>query len=68
MYIILSYDVNTKRVGKALKICRKYLHSVQRSVFEGYLTDRQLAKLKNELKKLISREQLGEIPVISNIL
>lgn len=53
MYIILSYDINAKRVGKALKICRKYLHSVQKSVFEGYLSDRQLESLKKELHKLI---------------
>lgn len=49
MYIILAYDVNKKRVGKVLKICRKYLLDVQKSVFEGNLTGKQLASLKNEL-------------------
>lgn len=35
MFIILSYDINKKRVGKILKICRKYLVHVQKSVFEA---------------------------------
>lgn len=34
MYIILTYDVGSKRVEKVLKICRKYLVHVQKSVFE----------------------------------
>lgn len=53
MFIILAYDVNNKRVGKVLKICRKYLVHVQRSVFEGQITEKQLKSLKNELSKTI---------------
>ncbi len=53
MYYILVYDVGEKRVGKALKICRKYLHHIQNSVFEGEMTPGQCDKLKAELKKLI---------------
>ncbi len=53
MYVILTYDVNQKRVGKVLKICRKYLVHVQKSVFEGSITESKLRRLKEELKSLI---------------
>lgn len=48
MYIILVYDVEVKRVGKMLKLCRKYLNWIQNSVFEGELSEVQLKKLKSE--------------------
>ena len=54
MFIILTYDVGSKRVGKALRVCRKYLHSVHRSVFEGKLTERELRCLQRELKRVIN--------------
>jgi CRISPR-associated protein Cas2 len=48
------YDINTidqggqSRLVKVMKTCRKYLTHVQRSVFEGNITEGQLinAKLK----------------------
>lgn len=54
MYIILVYDINRKRVSKVMKICRKYLHHVQNSVFEGNLTITQEEKLKKQLEKTIN--------------
>lgn len=56
MYIILVYDVAEKRVGKMLKLCRKYLHWVQNSVFEGELSEVQLAELKYMASKIIDNE------------
>lgn len=53
MYVILTYDVRQKRVGKAMKICRKYLTHVQRSVFEGWLTEATLKRLKKELESAL---------------
>jgi CRISPR-associated protein Cas2 len=53
MYYIAVYDINEKKVGKALKLFRKYLNWVQNSVFEGNLTEAQLAELKDKAKKLI---------------
>lgn len=52
MYVIVSYDIAKKRVGKALKICRKYLQHAHRSVFEGEITEAKLRKLKHELADL----------------
>lgn len=42
MYVILVYDIDAKRVGKMLKLCRRYLNWIQNSVFEGELTDVKL--------------------------
>lgn len=57
MFIILTYDVNAKRVGKALKLCRQYLKRVQNSVFEGYITESQLQILKKSLFKIIDPQK-----------
>ena len=54
MFIILSYDINQKRVGKVMKICRKYLTHIHKSVFEGALTESELNRLKRELDKIIN--------------
>lgn len=53
MFVILVYDVGEKRVTKALKRCRKYLTWVQNSVFEGEISEMNLAKLKMELDRII---------------
>jgi len=57
MRVILVYDINVKRVSKVLKTCRKYLHWVQNSVFEGEITEAKLEKLKRELKAIINEEE-----------
>lgn len=49
MFVILTYDVSHKRVSKVMKICRRYLHHVQNSVFEGMMTESMLGKLKRDL-------------------
>lgn len=53
MFVILTYDVAAKRAAKILRICRKYLHHEQRSVFEGSITAAKLKSLKKELKQWI---------------
>lgn len=53
MFVILTYDIQAKCLSKVLKICRKYMFHVQKSVFEGELTERKLNKLKGELKRVI---------------
>ncbi len=53
MFVIMSYDVGEKRVRKANKISKKYLQPIQRSLFEGYITEKQLKNLKQELEKII---------------
>lgn len=57
MFVILVYDFGEKRVGKALKLCRKYLTWVQNSVFEGELGMANLKKLKIELENIMDKKE-----------
>jgi len=57
MYLILVYDVEQKRVGKVLKIARKYLTWVQNSVLEGEIRESSFEKLKVELQRTINEEK-----------
>ena len=56
MYVILVYDVGQKRVGKMLKLCRRYLNWIQNSVFEGEITDVKLKELIATAKKIMDEE------------
>lgn len=56
MYVILCYDVGSKRIQRVRKTTKKYLHAVQKSVFEGNITEGTLRKLKTELERLIEPE------------
>lgn len=56
MYVILMYDMGEKRVAKMLKLCRRYLHWIQNSVFEGELTEVQLKRLKHEANAIMLEE------------
>lgn len=57
MFVILVYDISEKRVAKVLKKCREYLYWVQNSVFEGEITEAKFKKLKEELKRIIDKEE-----------
>lgn len=62
MYIVLVYDINLeekagqKVLRNCFKICKKYLHHIQNSVFEGEVTKAQLESLKLELKQYVRKE------------
>lgn len=68
MYMILIYDIDlaeeeekrkadAKVMRKVFKICKKYLTHIQKSVFEGELSEVQLIKLKSELKEVLRRDR-----------
>jgi len=57
MYVVLVYDIGQKRVGKMLKLCRRYLNWIQNSVFEGELTDVQLNELLHEAKRIMNTDE-----------
>ncbi|MDD3940835.1 MAG: CRISPR-associated endonuclease Cas2 [Candidatus Pacebacteria bacterium] len=65
MYVILVYDIGQKRVGKMLKLCRRYLNWIQNSVFEGELTSVQLYELKLKAKVIMEKEEDSLIIFIS---
>ena len=56
MYIIAVYDVGRKRVGKMLKLCRRYLNWIQNSVFEGEISDAKLIELKYKAQSIMDKE------------
>lgn len=70
MYCILVYDIDMNQGGakasrNVFKTCKKYLTHIQKSVFEGELTELQYAKLHSELSKHI-RKDIDSIIVFSS--
>lgn len=57
MYVILVYDVGEKRVGKMLKLCRRYLNWIQNSVFEGEISEVSLLELCIKAKELMDETE-----------
>ena len=57
MFVIITYDVNVKRVTKVCKKLRKYLTWTQNSVFEGEITKGSLSKCLSEINKVIDKEE-----------
>jgi CRISPR-associated protein Cas2 len=53
VWIILTYDINEKRVDKIRKISLQYLIRIQNSVFIGNIGWANLRILKEKLKKEI---------------
>lgn len=56
MYVILVYDIGERRVGKMLKLCRRYLNWIQNSVFEGEITEVKLKALLAEAKLIMDKD------------
>jgi CRISPR-associated protein Cas2 len=57
MYVILVYDCGEKRVGKMLKLCRKYLNWIQNSVFEGEISEVKIKELTLKAKDFMDEEE-----------
>ncbi len=53
MFVLMTYDVHSRRVAKAMKVARRYLRRVQDSVFEGELTPGGLSALKRDLDAIL---------------
>ena len=56
MYVILMYDMDSKRVGKMLKLCRQYLNWIQNSVFEGEISAPKLKELYAKMKTIMNED------------
>lgn len=65
-YAFVFYDVNEKRVNKVFKICKKYFHHHQNSVFRGVITPSKLIKLRNELNKIVEGKDFVTIIKLIN--
>lgn len=57
MFVILVYDVSSKRVRRIMRTAEKYLFHTQKSVFEGHLTQKRLSQLKNDIFQIINPKE-----------
>jgi CRISPR-associated protein Cas2 len=64
MQVIFIYDIDLtdeksgqRRLNKVREIGRKYLTHVQKSVFEGELTEGKLAKMEAEVLSVIEKDK-----------
>ena len=57
MYVLLVYDIREKRVGKMLKLCRRYLNWIQNSVFEGEISEVKLKELLGKASAFLDLDQ-----------
>lgn len=57
MFVIITYDVGEKRVGKVCKKLREYLDWTQNSVFEGDISTGKLTQCMAELNKIIKKNE-----------
>ena len=56
MFVLMAYDVSSKRAGRILKTARRYLNWVQNSVLEGEITAGDMKALKRERGESIDPE------------
>lgn len=56
MFVILTYDIEEKRINRVRKTLKKYLIWTQNSVFEGEITEGKLHKCLSEINKLIDKK------------
>ena len=57
MYVIAVYDINEKRVGKMLRLCRRYLSWIQNSVFEGEITPVKLQEFIQKAETIMDKKE-----------
>ena len=58
MYDIADQEskVGKNRVTKVFKICKKYFHHHQKSIFRGNITPSRIIKFREEIKQVIDKE------------
>jgi len=49
-------EAGKNRVTKVFKICKKYFHHHQKSIFRGNITPSQIIKFRDEIKTVIDEE------------
>ncbi len=53
MFVVLCYDAAMRNDSKLRKTVIRYLCPVQKLVFEGYISERKLKKMKQEIACLV---------------
>lgn len=55
MFVILTYDVEVKRINRVRKVLKKYLTWTQNSVFEGDISPGKMNQCLAEIENLIDK-------------
>lgn len=53
--MILTYDIQERKINKVRKLLKKYLVWTQNSVFEGEITEAKLQKCLNEMERFVDK-------------
>ncbi|MGM0472394.1 MAG: CRISPR-associated endonuclease Cas2 [Bacillota bacterium] len=56
MFVIITYDIEIKRINKVRKLLKQYLTWTQNSVFEGEISEGKLNQCLSEIEKIINRD------------
>lgn len=65
MFVIVSYDVKSRRTQLFKKISQRYLTHLQNSVFAGNITDSNYRRLVKEIQEKMENDEkmiIWEIP------
>ncbi len=65
MYDIVTDEGSARVFRNVFKTCKKYLTHIQKSVFEGNLSELNLLKLKSELNNYIRKDRDSLLVFIS---
>lgn len=57
MFVIVVYDMRDGRTQYPRRICKRYLHHIQDSVFEGNISEGSLKRLSNELESIAKPDE-----------
>ena len=54
MFVVVSYDISSRGAGdRGRRICEKYLRRIQKSVYEGNISENKLRRLKDSVAAAI---------------
>lgn len=56
MFVILTYDIEVKRINRVRKLLKKYLTWTQNSVFEGEISKGKFNKCLSEIEENIDKD------------
>lgn len=63
MFVVAVYDIELdkkkgqRRLNRIMKLCRRFLHHTQKSVFEGEITEAQLKELELKIDEIINEKK-----------
>ena len=57
IFVVLTYDIEVKKINKVRKLLKKYLVWTQNSVFEGEITEGKLQKCIGQIGKIIDKDE-----------